>query len=156
MNRPDGRLATRRYQNIYDKNQSIGLKHITYICSLLQWNRWNHKSNLNMKHFKIITMGILASILSLLGCGYGNKRATQSESINPYIPVAAQITMDKLPGVLKNVKAGRTEYDFTGICANGVDCIYFMQDNGKFYIDWSHEQRPTSLSEYIEAVCQRA
>ena len=30
-----------------------------------------------MKHFKIITMGILASILSLLGCGYGNKRATQ-------------------------------------------------------------------------------
>lgn len=64
-----------------------------------------------MKHFKIITMGILASILSLLGCGYGNKRATQSESINPYIPVAAQITMDKLPGVLKNVQAGRTEYD---------------------------------------------
>ena len=48
-----------------------------------------------MKHFKIITMGILASILSLLGCGYGNKRATQSESINPYIPVAAQITMDQ-------------------------------------------------------------
>ena len=67
-----------------------------------------------MKHFKIITMGILATILSLLGCGYGNKRATQSESINPYIPVAAQITMDKLSGVLKNVQAGRTEYDFTG------------------------------------------
>lgn len=57
-----------------------------------------------MKHFKIITMGILASILSLLGCGYGNKRATQSESINPYIPVAAQITMDKLPGVLKTYR----------------------------------------------------
>jgi len=36
MNRPDGRLATRRYQNIYDKNQSIGLKHITYIGSLFQ------------------------------------------------------------------------------------------------------------------------
>ena len=49
-------------------------------------------------------MRILASILSLLGCGYGNKRATQSESINPYIPVAAQITMDKLSGVLKNVQ----------------------------------------------------
>lgn len=57
-----------------------------------------------MKHFKIITMGILASILSLLGCGYGNKRATQSESINPYIPVAAQITMDKLSGVLKTYR----------------------------------------------------
>ena len=81
-----------------------------------------------MKHFKIITMGILASILSLLGCGYGNKRATQSESINPYIPVAAQITMDKLPGVLKNVKAGRTEYDFTVICANGVDFEAMSKD----------------------------
>ena len=42
------------------------------------------------------------------------KDGIQSESINPYIPVAAQITMDKLSGVLKNVQAGRTEYDFTG------------------------------------------
>lgn len=37
-----------------------------------------------MKHFKIITMGILASILGLLG--YGNKRAAQNESISFYIP----------------------------------------------------------------------
>ena len=64
-----------------------------------------------MKHLKIIRIGIFASMLGLLGCGHGNKRATQSESINPYIPVAAQITMDKLSGVLKNVQAGRTEYD---------------------------------------------
>ncbi|UVV56085.1 hypothetical protein NXW60_19330 [Bacteroides fragilis] len=98
-----------------------------------------------MKHFKIIRMGIFASILGLLGCGYGNKRATLNESTSSYIPVAAQITMDKLPEVLKNVQAGRTEYDFTGICAHGVDCIYFMQDNGKFYIDFeamSKDQLP--------------
>lgn len=98
-----------------------------------------------MKHFKIIRMGIFASILGLLGCGYGNRRAVQNESISFYIPVAAQITMDKLPEVLKNVQAGRTEYDFTGICAHGVDCIYFMQDNGKFYIDFeamSKDQLP--------------
>ena len=67
-----------------------------------------------MKHLKIIRMGIFASFLGLLGCGYGNKRATLNESISSYIPVAAQITMDKLPEVLKNVQAGRTEYDFTG------------------------------------------
>lgn len=98
-----------------------------------------------MKHLKIIRMGIFASILGLLGCGYGNKRATLNESTSSYIPVAAQITMDKLPEVLKNVQAGRTEYDFTGICAHGVDCIYFMQDNGKFYIDFeamSKDQLP--------------
>lgn len=53
--------------------------------------------------------------------------------------------MDKLPGVLKNVQVVPTEYDFTGICAHGVDCIYFMQDNGKFYIDFeavSNDQFP--------------
>lgn len=88
-----------------------------------------------MKH-KIITVGIFASILSLLGCGYGNKRTVQHSGLSVYIPAAAQITMDKLPDVLRNVQAGRTEYDFTGICSSGVDCIYFMQENGKFYIDF--------------------
>lgn len=44
--------------------------------------------------------------------------------------------MDKLPDVLENVQAGRTAYDFTGICSKGVDCIYFMQEQGKFYIDF--------------------
>lgn len=90
-------------------------------------------------------MGIFTSILGLLGCGYGNKRPPQNIGLNSYIPVAAQITMDQLPEVLKNVQAGRTEYDFTGICAHGVDCIYFMQDHGKFYIDFeamSKDQLP--------------
>ena len=90
-------------------------------------------------------MGILASFLGLLGCGSGNKRTIQNNSTNSDIQIAAQITMDKLPEVLKNVQAGQTEYDFTGICAHGVDCIYFMQDNGKFYIDFeamSKDQLP--------------
>ena len=85
---------------------------------------------------KIITMGIITSLLSLLGCGYGNRQQPQNSFTTSYVQVAAQITMDKLPNVLKNVQAGRTEYDFTGICSNGIDCIYFMQDNGKFYIDF--------------------
>ena len=92
-----------------------------------------------------IVVFILLYAVSTIRNNNVRKDGIQSESINPYIPVAAQITMDKLPGVLKNVKAGRTEYDFTGICANGVDCIYFMQDNGKFYIDFeamSKDQLP--------------
>ncbi len=28
------------------------------------------------------------------------------------------------------------EYDFFGICSSPVACIYFMQDDGKFYIDY--------------------
>lgn len=96
-----------------------------------------------MRYLKI--MGLFASILSLLSCGHGNKRVVQNDGINSNIPVAARITIDKLPDVLRNVQAGRTEFDFTGICGNGTDCIYFMQENGKFYIDFeamSKEQLP--------------
>ena len=105
LNLPKDRLATERY--------------------LL-----NNKHKI-MRYLKI--MGIFTSILSLLSCGHGNKRVTQNDGINPNIPVAAQITIDKLPDVLRNVQAGKTDYDFIGICSNGVDCIYFVLENGKFY-----------------------
>lgn len=81
-------------------------------------------------------MGIFATLLSLSGCGYGNKRPPQDNSFRFNVPVTAQITLDKLPDVLRNVQAGRTQFDFTGICSDSVKCIYFMQDNGKFYIDF--------------------
>ena len=81
-------------------------------------------------------MTIFTSILGLLGCGNGNKRVAQNNSIYSKIPVATRITIDKLPDILRNVQAGKTDYDFTGICSNGVDCIYFMQEGGKFYIDF--------------------
>mgnify|MGYP007086215721 CR=1 FL=1 len=67
-----------------------------------------------MRFLKI--MGIFTSILSLLSCGHGNKRVTQNDGINSNIPVAARITIDKLPDVLRNVQAGNTDYDFIGIC----------------------------------------
>ena len=61
-----------------------------------------------------IVVFILLYAVSTIRNNNVRKDGIQSESINPYIPVAAQITMDKLSGVLKNVQAGRTEYDFTG------------------------------------------
>ena len=61
-----------------------------------------------------IVVFILLYVVSTIKNNNVRKDGIQSESINPYIPVAAQITMDKLSGVLKNVQAGRTEYDFTG------------------------------------------
>lgn len=105
-----------------------------------------------MRFLKI--MGIFTSILSLLSCGHGNKRVTQNDGINSNIPVAARITIDKLPDVLRNVQAGNTDYDFIGICSNGVDCIYFVLENGKFYIDFEamgKEQLP-----YIDTLKQFA
>ena len=61
-----------------------------------------------------IVVFILLYAVSTIRNNNVRKDGIQSESINPYIPVAAQITMDKLSGVLKNVQAGRTEYDFMG------------------------------------------
>ena len=61
-----------------------------------------------------IVVFILLYAVSTIRNNNVRKDGIQSESINPYIPVAAQITMDKLSGVLKNVQAGRMEYDFTG------------------------------------------
>ena len=106
-----------------------------------------------MRFLKI--MGIFTSIISLLSCGHGNKRVTQNDSIPPNIPIAARITIDKLPDVLRIVQAGKTDYDFIGICSNGVDCIYFALENGKFYIDFeaiSKEQLPylDSLKQFVK------
>lgn len=98
-----------------------------------------------MKSMKVIIMEMLALVFGLSGCRNTGKQAQQDWSAVLPVPSAARITMDKLPEVLRNVQAGRTEFDFTGICSNGTDCIYFMQENGKFYIDFeamSKEQLP--------------
>ena len=98
-----------------------------------------------MKSMKVIIMEMLALVFGLSGCRNTGKQAQQDWSAVLPVPSAARITMDKLPEVLRNVQAGRTEFDFTGICSNGTDCIHFMQENGKFYIDFeamSKEQLP--------------
>ncbi len=94
---------------------------------------------------KILALGLLSLALGASGCRNTDKHATQLQNVGLPVPRAARITIDKLPEILKNVQAGRTEFDFTGICGNGTDCIYFMQENGKFYIDFeamSKEQLP--------------
>lgn len=95
-----------------------------------------------MKRFAGI-MGILSLILGLFGCGQGNKQTVQNDG--ELITEAASITIDRLPDVLKSVQTGLSEYDFAGICSNGVDCIYFVLENGKFVIEYeamSKDQLP--------------
>ena len=103
---------------------------------------------------KILALGLLSLALGASGCRNTGKQATQLQSVGFAVPRAARITIDKLPEILRNVQAGRTEFDFTGICGNGTDCIYFMQENGKFYIDFeamSKEQLP-----YLDSLKQFA
>ena len=94
---------------------------------------------------KILALGLLSLALGASGCRNTGKQATQLQSVGIAVPRAARITIDELPEILKNVQADRTQFDFTGICGNGTDCIHFMQENGKFYIDFeamSKEQLP--------------
>ena len=103
---------------------------------------------------KILALGLLSLALGASGCRNTGEQATQLQSVGIAVPRAARITIDKLPEILRNVQAGRTQFDFTGICGNGTDCIYFMQENGKFYIDFeamSKEQLP-----YLDSLKQFA
>lgn len=104
---------------------------------------------------KILALGLLSLAFGTSGCrNTGKHTSPQLQSIGLAVPKAARITIDKLPEILKNVQAGRTEFDFTGICGNGTECIYFMQENGKFYIDFeamSKEQLP-----YLDSLKQFA
>lgn len=85
---------------------------------------------------KILALGLLSLALGASGCRNTGKQATQLQSVGIAVPRAARITIDKLPEILRNVQAGRAQFDFTGICGNGTDCIYFVLENGKFYIDF--------------------
>ena len=85
---------------------------------------------------KILALGLLSLALGASGCRNTGKQATQLQSVGIAVPRAARITIGKLPEILRNVQAGRTQFDFTGICGNGTDCIYFVLENGKFYIDF--------------------
>ena len=85
---------------------------------------------------KILALGLLSLALGASGCRNTGKQATQLQSVGIAVPRAVRITIDKLPEILRNVQAGRTQFDFTGICGNGTDCIYFVLENGKFYINF--------------------
>lgn len=104
----------------------------------------------------LINILILAFSLCLSGCGNRGKSASaDTDTVKvPEVQYAEQITIDKLPSVLERLKNRQTEFDFFGICSNPVACIYFMQENGKFYIDYeaiTADQRP-----YLDRIRQYA
>jgi hypothetical protein len=99
-----------------------------------------NKYKITLSMNKKIFMGILSTILALLGCGNAQ--------------VAKQITIDKLPEELIRLKDGKTEFDFFGITSNGTDCIYFIKDGGKFQIEFEAMIKPQV--QYIDILKQFA
>lgn len=77
-----------------------------------------------------IAMGIFSGLLSLFSCG---NKTDKSES---FIQQAKQIEIAQLNEELKLLEQNKTEFDFIGITSNGVDCIYFVRENGKFQIEF--------------------
>jgi len=78
----------------------------------------------------ILFMGILSGILSLLGCG------NKAEKSNKVLQQATEIQISQLSEELQLLEQHRTEFDFIGITSNGIDCIYFVKDDGKFQIEF--------------------
>lgn len=105
----------------------------------------------------IITIFAAFVVLCLAGCGNNGKRVTTTNNDMADISTvqyAEQITIDKLPEVLERLKNGQWDYDFLGICSRPEACIYFMQEGGKFYIDYeaiARVQRP-----YLERIREYA
>ena len=52
------------------------------------------------------------------------------------MPVAESIRLDELKTQLQKMVDGKTEFDFLGITATDVDCIYFMPEDKSFNIDY--------------------
>jgi len=76
-------------------------------------------------------MGIFSVILSFFGCGKNTK-----ENQRNFEFVAKRIKINNLNEELKLLQEGKTEYDFIGITSNGIDCIYFIQENDVFQIEF--------------------
>ena len=68
--------------------------------------------------------------------------------------MAEKIKINELRNSLLKLQNGKTEFNFIGITSNGIDCIYFMPEKGKFNIDFEvmvEEQKP-----YLEKLKQFA
>ncbi len=87
--------------------------------------------------------GIIIGILALIAVVYFITR--KSNGNQPLIQVARQIQLGELESVMTQLRYGKLEYEFFGITSNGIDCIYFSENNGKINIEFevmSNEQKP--------------
>lgn len=97
----------------------------------------------------------LATTLLLANCG--NKQQTQGETQTQQTMLRVdQIKIEGLKGALTKLQNGQTEYNFIGITSNGVDCIYFVFENGQYNLEFEamgKDQLPfiDKLTEFAKA-----
>lgn len=75
-----------------------------------------------------------------MSCGQtkvkNKEQNTETKSNQQFIQMAERIKIDGLKNALIKLKNGQTEYEFIGITSNGIDCIYFIYENGKFNLEF--------------------
>ena len=96
------------------------------------------KNNTQMTIMKTKIILLMTIILSSCGNTKEKKISQSSESTSNHqiIQVAERIKIDGLRNALTKLKNGQTEYKLIGITSNGIDCIYFIYENGIFNIEF--------------------
>jgi hypothetical protein len=107
------------------------------------------KSTSKTIYFNMKTILLPILIMCFISCGKKqdpNKEQSSEINSNQQISqMAERIKISELRNALLKLENGKTEYKFIGITSNGIDCIYFVYENGKFNIEFeamSEQQIP--------------
>lgn len=87
----------------------------------------------------------LLGIALLVSCGNSDTISAVNTNNEQTIQMADRIKIDELTTTLTKLKNGQTEFDFIGITSNGIDCLYFVYEKGKFNLEFEsmvEEQTP--------------
>jgi hypothetical protein len=83
---------------------------------------------------------IFIMTIFLVSCGQTQDKSSEQNkdsNINQQlIQMAGRIKIDGLQNELIKLQNGKTEFQFIGITSNGIDCIYFVYEKGKFNLEF--------------------
>lgn len=86
------------------------------------------------------TILILIMITFLVSCAQtqdkSNGQNKDSNTNQQLIQMAERIQINGLQRELVKLQNGKTEYQFIGITSNGIDCIYFVFEKGKYHLEF--------------------
>lgn len=93
-----------------------------------------------------MTSGILIVIIVLITFVYFGVRKSKEKTA--ILSVTKQIQLNELKTVINQLSKGELEYDFFGITSDGIDCLYFVENDGKINIEF--EVMTNEQKAYVE------
>ena len=91
-----------------------------------------------MTDMKTTLISIMITLLAICGRTQdkSNGQNKDSNTNQQLIQMAERIKIKGLQNALIKLQNGKTEYQFIGITSNGIDCIYFVFERGKFNLEF--------------------